>query len=462
MKHPHDPLSESIKQRGMRLIVIGSGYVGLTTAALFADAGFRVVAFDKKIEITKAVNAGVSPLLEDGLGDIIRRNTTTSRLKGSSDPDVLEDRHDAVLIAVQTPIDSSGKPDISALSGALDDVGRNLRKGMLVIVISTVPVGTMSGFVKKRIETISHLRAESDFRLAYSPERMSPGNAVRELCDNPRIVGGIGPRSTKVAAEFFRTVCTTVIETDAKTAEVTKLAENAYRNTNIAFSNQLALICERSGVDSNTVIKLANTHPRVDILSPGPGAGGPCLRKDSMMLARSFKPRELNLVKTANDVNYYMATHVVDLVQQALGNAEKNPSRSRIAVLGTSYKRNVGDSRESPAERVIRRMLELRTYITTYDPHSRESFGGSRRNSIEECVKKSDGFVLMTDHSDFCNMQLARIKELMNARPFIIDARRVINPHHATSLGFEYFGIGASPLLSKLARNPNEESVNPR
>jgi len=442
-------LIESIAGRSLKIAVIGCGYVGLPTAALFADVGFQVTAFDKRIEVAMAVNNGLSPIHEAGLEEIIHRNNRASRLVGSSDTKWASGRFDAVLVAVQTPVDSSGKSDLSAFSAAIDQIGDNLSAGMLVMVISTVPIGTMNRTAKERLETISHLKAESDFLLAYSPERMSPGRAVEEFRNNKRIVGGIGPRSTRVASHLFKTVCETITETDAQTAEVTKLAENAFRNANIAFANQLALICESAEVDASEVIRLANTHPRVDILSPGPGAGGPCLRKDSLALIQDYLPIETNLLRTANSVNSHMATHVVHLVQQGLTRAGKTPCKSRIAVLGTTYKRDVDDVRDSPAEPVINGMMSQGMRVMTFDPYSSESFGGVKTRSVEECVQKCDAIVLMTDHSDFSNISLEKIRRRMNAGPFVVDARRAFNPILVSKSGFDYLGIGWGVRLTE-------------
>lgn len=444
-------LMEGIESGNIDLAVIGSGYVGLTTAALFAEAGFCVTAVDKRSTVVKALNSGRSSIHEAGLCEIIRRNTKCGRLTGSQDMKRAVSRANAILIAVQTQVDSSEKPDLSVLSRALSHMGRNFKRGALIVVISTVPIGAMSGFVKKRLESSSQLKAESDFLLAYSPERMSPGNAVRELHENTRIVGGIGPNSTEAGARLFRKVCKRVIETDVKTAEASKLAENAYRNTNIAFANQLALICERAAVDSQQVIRMANTHPRVKVLTPGPGVGGPCLRKDSLILAHGFESDSTNLIRTATILNSYMANHVVEILGRGLVKVGKDLGSSRIAILGTAYKRDTDDTRESPSKRIVKELIASGASVTSHDPNARESFGAQRKDSVRECVTNADGFVVVTDHSEFMNLNLSVIRKLMNDKPVIVDTRRIIDPCHARRLGFEYYGIGLGSTPPKKA-----------
>ncbi|MEM2507063.1 MAG: nucleotide sugar dehydrogenase, partial [Nitrososphaeria archaeon] len=323
-----EKLLNIIRNRSLHLTVLGSGYVGSPTAALFAAVGFHVTAVDVKPEVVEAVNNGVSPINEPGLNELIARNVKAGRLKAVLNSRGSFNSTDAFIISVQTPINKNKKPNLSFLNKALKDVGKNLKKETLVIVSSTVPPRTMQEKVKPKLESLSGLTAEKDFYLAYVPERIAPGKAIKEFVESPRLVGGIGPNSTKIAAELFKTVCKTVIETDAQTAEIAKLAENTFRDINIAFANQLALICEQLGVDVTEVIKLANTHPRVNIHMPGPGVGGPCLPKDPHLLISKSKLTDHDIVKTARKINDYMPKHIVNLIAKALKNAGKTVKNS--------------------------------------------------------------------------------------------------------------------------------------
>jgi len=310
-------LIKAINEQSLHLAVVGSGYVGLPTAALFADAGFQVVAIDVKPDLVNAVNDGNCPLKEPGLNELVARNVHARRLKATLSYDAVA-QSDAVIISVQTPLNKNRKPNLSYLMKALKNIGKNLKKNMIIVVSSTVPPSTMNEMVKPALEALTGMKAEVDFYLAYVPERIAPGNALKEFVESPRLVGGIGPNSTKIAAELFRTVCKTVIETDASTAEVAKLAENTFRDINIAYANQLAIICEKLNVDVMEVIKLANTHPRVNIHLPGPGVGGPCLPKDPYFLIYKSKPPRPNLIATSRKINDYMPSHIIETILTAL------------------------------------------------------------------------------------------------------------------------------------------------
>jgi UDP-N-acetyl-D-mannosaminuronic acid dehydrogenase len=435
-------LIEAINRRSLSLAVVGSGYVGLPTAALFADAGFQVVAIDVKPDLVYAVNRGVSPLKEPGLNELIARNVDAERLKATLSYEAIA-QSDAVIISVQTPLNKSRKPNLSYLMKALKSVGKNLKKDRIIVVSSTVPPGTMTERVKPALEALSGMKAEADFYLAYVPERIAPGNALKEFVESPRLVGGMGPKSTKIAAELFRTVCKTVIETDALTAEVSKLAENTFRDVNIAFANQLSIICEKLGVDVMEVIRLANTHPRVNIHLPGPGVGGPCLPKDPYFLIYDKSPLKPNIITAARKINDNMPNHIVAKTLEMLEKAGKNVKNAKITVLGTAYKKDIADSRQSPSQPIIQKLLESGAKIVTYDPHCRESFGAEKANSLKEAVRNSDCILILTDHTEFKQqLNLGEMREIMNPNPIIVDARAIVNFEEATKLGFKYYGLG--------------------
>jgi len=435
-------LTSRIQCRSLHIIVLGSGYVGLPTAVLFADAGFRVTAVDVKADVVKLVNSGISPINEPGLKEFISRNVDAGRLRAALNSDENLNQADAVIISIQTPIYKNKKPNLFFLKKALEDMGKTIKKGILVVLSSTVPPGTMQTLVKPKLESLSRLKSETDFYLAYAPERIAPGNALKEFVESPRLVGGIGPKSTKIVSELFKTVCKTVIETDASTAEIAKLAENAFRDINIAFANQLALICEQHGADAKEVVKVANTHPRVNIHTPGPGVGGPCLTKDSYLLTHETNLKTQNIIKTARKINDHMPKHIVKLTQKALEKAGKNIKNSTIVILGTAYKADVDDPRGSPSNPIIQELIKLGAKVKAYDPHCKETLGAERANSLHEALRDSDCIIIVTDHTEFKNLDLQEIKTLMNDKPAVIDGRRIVNHHEAEKLGFIYYGVG--------------------
>jgi UDP-N-acetyl-D-mannosaminuronic acid dehydrogenase len=436
-------LIQKIRARSLHLAVIGSGYVGLPTAALFADAGFLVTAVDTKPEIIEAVNSGISPIDEPGLEKLISCNVRAGRLKAVLNSAATLGQEDTVIISVQTPIGKNRKPDLSFLTKVVESIGDIVKKGTLVVTGSTVPPGTMLQTVKPKLESLSGLEADTGFYLAYAPERIAPGKALKEFVQGPRLVGGVGSNSTKITAELFRTVCNKVIETDASTAEVAKLAENTFRDVNVAFANQLALICEQLGVDVIDVIKMANSHPRVNIHAPGPGVGGPCLPKDPYLLLYPCKPTRYDMVEVARRINDSMPKHIVKLVLKAMKDIGKNIKDVRIAVLGTSYKGDVGDSRASPSKSVIGALMDLGAIVVVYDPQCKESFGALREHDLSKAVKDSDCLVIMVNHTEFRHIDLPEVKSLMHDKPVIIDGTRVLDFHQARKLDFIYYGPGS-------------------
>lgn len=434
--------TSKIQKRQLSLSVFGAGYVGLPTAALFADTGFKVTAVDVKPNIVNSIKKGTSPIDEPGLDELISRNVKSGRLTAELLSNVTLNDKQGVIITVQTPIDQNNKPDLSFLINALEIIGHNIKKNMIIAVCSTVPPGTLHEKVKPLLESLSGLKADHDFYLAYVPERIAPGSALKEFVESPRLVGGIGSNSTKIVAELFRTVCKQIIETEAETAEVSKTAENTFRDINIAFANQLALICEQHGADIMKVTKLANTHPRVNIHASGPGVGGPCLTKDPYLLTNETNFETQNIIKIARQINDYMPSHMVKFIKQGLTKAGKKIKNSQIIILGTSYKANVDDPRLSPAEPIIHQLLASEANVTVYDPHCIADFGAKKAQSLNKAAKDADCLVIVTDHAEFKNLDLTSLKPLMAKEPFIVDGKRIIEPITAKKNGFEYYGVG--------------------
>jgi len=432
----------------LRLVIVGAGYVGLPTAALFANAGFHVDALDIRPEVINALNNGQSFTNEPGLKELISINIKSGRLKGYLNYFDYS-KADAILIAVQTPISEDKKPNLVPLMKVINDVGKNMKKGTIVVVNSTIPSGSTKKLIKPRLELLSGFKAEKDFYLVFVPERIAPGKAIEEFIKGTRLIGGVGKNSSKTAGKLFNTVCDRVLETDATVAEISKLAENTFRDINIAYANQLSLICAKLGADVIAVIKLANTHPRVNIHLPGPGVGGPCLSKDPYYLLDGLDPFPNNIVLTSRMINEQMPEHMVCLVSKALANIEKRMMNSRITILGVAYKNDVDDSRYSPSEPLIHSLTNLGCQIVVYDPYCKETFGAKQACSLFEAIRESDCLVIVTNHTEFLDLDLQKIKNLMNKNPVIVDGRRIVNPSIARKTGFIYYGIGISNIQSK-------------
>lgn len=423
-----------------KIAVIGIGYVGLPNAVIFASKGFSVIGVDKDESKVNAVNKGVCYIRERDIDAMLRDVVSRGLLEATVNILRAVEESDAVIVTVNTPV-KGGVVDLSQFVSALESIRRGLRREHLVIVESTVPPGTTGGLARRILEA-SGLMAEDDFYLAHVPERIAPGRAIEELLNVPRVVGGVGPRSTERAVELYSRVNSRLYPTNATTAEFVKLIENAYRDLNIAFANLIALMAERLDIDAYEAISLANTHPRVSIHRPGAGVGGPCLTKDPYMLA-SIMPDfwGTELIRLARRINEYMPLHVVELVERAIADSRLDPRTAKVAVLGAAYKGGVDDTRESPAKYIVQRLLEKRLSVVVYDPYTEESFGAARAGSVEEVFEGADVVVIVTDHPEFKNLDIGGLGRLMRSK-VIVDGKRVVDPYVAYREGFKYYGVG--------------------
>ena len=408
------------------IAVIGLGYIGLPTAVVFAQKGYRVIGVDIDAKKVEAVNAGRSYIREPYLDEMLRDSVARGLLSATTDAVVAVRQSDAVIIAVPTPV-KNGVADLTYLREALDAVRKGIHRDLLIVIESTIPPGTTVGIAKPMLEETG-MKVGQDIYLAHVPERIAPGKAVEELLNAPRVVGGADPRSTEKAIQLYSEVNPHLHPTDATTAEFVKLAENTYRDLNIALANLLALMAEKLGIDVYEAIRLANTHPRVNIHMPGAGVGGPCLTKDPYMLASTapdFWGTEL--IRSARRINDYMPTHTVNIVEKALADAGLSVIGVKIAVLGD-------DTRESPAKYVVQKLLEKGADVVIYDPYTPETFGAQPAKTLEEAAKDADALVIVTDHPEFKKLDLVALVALMRHR-IIIDGRKAVEPHAVAAHG---------------------------
>jgi UDP-N-acetyl-D-mannosaminuronic acid dehydrogenase len=422
------------------IAVIGLGYIGLPTAVVFAQKGYRVIGVDIDAKKVEAVNAGRSYIREPYLNEMLRDSVARGLLSATTDAVAAVRQSDAVIIAVPTPV-KNGVADLTYLREALNAVRKGIHRDLLIVIESTIPPGTTVGIAKPMLEETG-MKVGQDIYLAHVPERIAPGKAVEELLNAPRVVGGADPRSTEKAIQLYSKVNPHLQPTDATTAEFVKLAENTYRDLNIALANLLALMAEKLGIDVYEAIRLANTHPRVNIHMPGAGVGGPCLTKDPYMLASTapdFWGTEL--IRIARRINDYMPTHTVNIVEKALADAGLSVIGAKIAVLGAAYKGGVDDTRESPAKYVVQKLIEKGADVVVYDPYTPEAFGARLAKTLEEAAKDADALVIVTDHPEFKKLDLVTLAALMRHR-IIIDGRRAVEPHAATAHGFTYYAVG--------------------
>ena len=348
----------------MKICVIGLGYIGLPTAAIFSSNGVEVIGVDAKQEVVDTINKGNIHIEEPGLGELVKSVVESGHLKCTTKPV----EADAFIICVPTPNlnDQYKSCDLKYVMSAVDSVVPVLKKGDLIIVESTIAPRTMEDEVKPVLESKGFTIGE-DLYLAHCPERVLPGQILNEMINNNRIIGGITEKCTEKAAELYsKIVKGEIIKTEAKTAEMSKLVENTYRDVNIAFANELTQICNELQINVLDVIQMANKHPRVNILSPGPGVGGHCLAVDPYFIC-SKCPEHSNIISISRNTNKSMPNFVVAGVDSIL----QEDLSKKILVLGVTYKPNVDDMRESPSYEIALKLKDKGYNVTIYDPHTK-------------------------------------------------------------------------------------------
>lgn len=402
----------------MKLCVVGLGYIGLPTSVMFADSGCEVVGVDTEAEIIESIRNGHITIEEAGLEGKVMRCIANGTLRTELRPE----EADVYIIAVPTPnaCDKCLSCDIRAVIAACKEILPFLQNGNLVIVESTIAPRTLEDYIKPLFENEGYHIGETLY-LAHCPERVLPGKILYEMCYNNRIIGGITPECTEQAANVYRKfVKGKIIKTDAKTAEITKCIENTYRDVNIALSNELAKICNELQINCLDVIKVANEHPRVNLLSPGPGVGGHCLAVDPYFIYAKL-PHLAKLIKTGRDINTTMPYYVVQNTVRLL-HGIKEP---KIVAMGIAYKGNTDDIRESPAIKVVD-LLEADGFkIQIYDPYIKSD----NKLELTKVVKESDLLLILTDHDEFRDIDYSELVKGMR-RPYIFDTRNIVIPEY--------------------------------
>ena len=412
-------------ERVNRLCVIGLGYVGLPTAAAFATNDMEVIGVDVDLDRVATINSGVAPIVEPHLDVMVRGAVASGKLRAQEELTPA----DAFIIAVPTPLTDGHAPDLSHLQAAARTLAPVLRSGNLVVLESTSPVGTTEALC----EWLSALRPDltfpnskgegSDIRVAYSPERVLPGRIIVELLQNDRVIGGVTPACAAAAKALYEVFLQgTCSITNARTAELAKLTENAYRDVNIAFANEVSSVCEFLDVDPWELIDLTNRHPRVDVLRPGPGVGGHCIAIDPWFLVHSA-PDLTPLIGTARRVNDDKPRKVIERVLAAAADMVK----PTVACLGLSYKADVGDLRESPSIEVVRglqqsiagRLLVVEPHIDVLPAQLAQS-NETMLVSLDEALVPAQIVVLLTDHQEFRNVDEGNLEDKL-----VIDTRGI-------------------------------------
>jgi len=435
-----EELRRKIEDRTAILGVVGLGYVGLPVACKFAEAGFRVVGVDIKPERISQINAGENPIegREPGLADLLLKVAGSGRLTATSEYAEIGNA-DVILVSVETPVGEDHEPGFEALRAASASIGGKMKPGALVIIESTVAPGTIDKLVKPLLEEMSGSALNEGFFLGHCPERVMPGKLLANIERMPRVCGGSSPETAEAMMSLYQIIVQGTLDpTDCLTAELVKTTENAYRDVNIAFANEVALICEAVHGDVWKVRELVNKVPHRMMLEPGAGVGGHCIPKDPWLLMYTANEGRapLRLIPAAREINDSMPLHMAALLQDAMTTIGKAVAGSRVLMMGYAYLADSDDTRNSPSAALVEQLEKLGAEVIIHDPYIAEF-----QADLWSLAVDIDAVMLMVRHSQYLDIDLARLKSTMKA-PVLVDGRNVFDAKQAAAVGFEYRAVG--------------------
>lgn len=420
-------LLEKIASKKATVCVVGAGYVGLPTALLFTEKGFTVIAADKNPRVVDLTNQGKSHINDSELNERVPKAFESGRLSATVDVTEAVRKSDAVLVCVPTPAEN-GEPDLQFVMASGKDIGAGLKKDSLVVLESTVYPGVTENVLGPILEKQTGMRKGSGFFLAHCPERLNPGDAKHKIDNTPRIVGGVNAKSLQAAKALYESVGLNMHAVpDLHTAELVKLVENTQRDVNIAFINEMALLCEKIGVDAKALVEACGTKWNFYKLLPGPGVGGHCLPNNPYYIAKKAKEVGFDpkLMLLARERNNEMPLHVVDLLEEGLKKAGKKIQGTRIALVGVAYKANVDDVRQAPSRTIAEALREKGADVVITDPYVNESNMKKVHGqtvSLNEALC-SEAVVFLCAHDAYKNVKPADVKA-----DVVVDAAFLFNP----------------------------------
>jgi len=449
-----DEIIRAAKKGEVTLAVFGAGKLGLPVALAFANAGLNVIAVDLNQSIVDKINHGENPhVFEPRMDSILQKCVKKRRIKATTDPVLASKSSDVKMILIPTVTDENHQLDLGPLKSALESIGKGLSKGDIVILESTVPPGTTESFVRNELESVSGLKAGSDFGLSFSPERVSSGQILKNLIeDYPKIVSGIDKRTTEAVAAFYAVVVKNKIikVSNLRTAEAIKVFKGIYRDVNIALANEFAKIADDLNIDVIEVIHAANTEPYSHIHLPGAGVGGHCIPVYPyfiMNLAELKGKTMPKLTRIARDINESMPLYTISLAKEALKAINKNYETSKISILGLTYRGGIKETRNVPAFDIIDHLKANQIDFKVFDPvltpsESKIIFDIDAEETLEAACKGRDVLIFLTDHDEFKKIDLKWLANLMNSPGIIIDGRQIFEPVKVQEAGLRYKGIG--------------------
>jgi UDP-N-acetyl-D-mannosaminuronic acid dehydrogenase len=424
-----------------KIAQVGLGYVGLPAACLFAKAGFDVVGLDIDEARCGEINKGKNPIKgrEPGMDALVKEVAKSGKLKATTDPSVLSDR-DIILVTVQTPVEDDHMPRYEHMRAALKTVAQNMKKGALIVIESTIAPTTMEKVIRPSIEHENGFALNKDYMLANCPERVMPGRLIYNLTHYDRLVGAYSDKAGKLVKDLYKKVFGVKVDiTDPLTAEIVKSGENTYRDVQIAFANEMALLCEAYGANVWKVREFMNKVPYRNMHKPGAGVGGHCIPKDSWLLISAAKEDiKTQLIPLARHINDFMPRHMFDLLMSAIEESSRDIANTKVVVLGFAYDANSDDTRMTPTEPLMKLLEKENIEYTVQDPYVAEF-----KVDLVNTLKGANAVVLMAAHDAYKKMKLLTLKKLLKGRkPILVDGRNFWDKDQAEKLGFLYRGVG--------------------
>ena len=453
MQMNEQELIQSIQSGSLSVCIIGIGRIGLPTALSFANSGLSTVGVDINSNLVNMINSKIFPLKDEPGYDIIFEKVIGNKFNATTKIEEIIPKSDVIVLSLPTPMDEKNIPDYSALKSVGKQLGNLLSPDSLVIVESTVEPGFIENILIKTIESSKKkLIAGKDFQIGVCPGTANPGQIMNDFEKLPRLVGATNEKTSNTIMKIYKHVFTVnlIPMPDCKTANAVKLTTNVFRDLNIAFVNELAILFEKAGIDITTVLEAAKTKYNFQVHYPGPGVGGPCLPVNSYQMinfAKNLGLSTLKLVEEGRKINESMPEHVIDLLQDAFDESKKSLSDSTILILGISYKPNVKDIQIAPSEIIIKKLQALKTNILIYDPYfkSENVFGLKVESNLLDILPNVDAIIIVTPHKEFHDLEPSFLKSKMRT-PIVIDSTCLLDKFATREAGLVYKGIGRGKI----------------